>query len=323
MKTKINHYIAIRCLEILIGIYFLLGALPKGMDIDKFAVQIAAYKVIVSPHLLFYAALFTLFVEVALGIALITGLRLKGLTIVVMQTMLIFFATLITYAWINYGLEDCGCFPFFKMSPQISLIKNAILIISGLYILWVIYRVYPTKNADWRRVCIQSAAKLLIALILGGASVAYAYKDVNWDAFKPASDDTDTVDFSQFVLFLPEGYFNLGEDIYLVAIMSMSCDECRGNVPYLNDLLMLPELPPMVALCYEDHPGDMDVFRGYTQAAFPMYSLGNQAMLYYSMIGKDSFRLSLVRNGKAMKSWDGHVPEYEAILDAINALPDL
>jgi len=26
--------------------------------------------------------------------------------------------------------------------------------------------------------------------------VAYAYKDVNWDAFKPASDDTDTVDFS-------------------------------------------------------------------------------------------------------------------------------
>ena len=64
----------------------------------------------------------------------------------------------------------------------------------------------------------------------------------------------------------------------------------------------------------------MEVFRGLTDPIFPMYSLGDRAMLYYKLIGEDSFRLSLVHDGTAIKWWDGHVPTYEAIIQAKDEL---
>jgi hypothetical protein len=100
----------------------------------------------------------------------------------------------------------------------------------------------------------------------------------------------------------------------------MSCDECMANVPDLNNLWSMAGMPPIVALCYEDNPGDLEIFRGNTQPVFPMYSLENRAMLYHSLIGEDSFRLSLVQEGKLKAFWDGHVPEYQEIMEAIEAL---
>ena len=249
-----------RIIEFLIGFYFLLGALPKGMDIDKFAVQVAAYKVIYDPNMILFSALFTLFVEVSLGISMVIGLRLKGLVILAMEGMLIFFAVLIIYAWRKHGLEDCGCFPFFKMSPQISLFKNGLLIISGIFILWarksgksllesIRQSLLPGK-------LLPITAKLAVAVLCGSAATAYAYHDIDWKSFEPADGDKETLSYKPFILYLPEGYFNLGEDTYLVAVMSMTCDECMANVPDMNALLAMPDLPTLVALCYEDVPGD-------------------------------------------------------------------
>lgn len=316
----------VRIVEILIGTYFLVGALPKGMDIDKFAVQIAAYKVIVDPTMLLYTALFTLFVEVALGISMITGLRLKGLVILAMEAMLIFFAVLIVYAWKKHGLEDCGCFPFFKMSPEVSLIKNAILVIAGVLILYVRRKSKSPEDSSSfkleKRKTISLSLKLLIAVICGAVATAYAYQDIDWNSMERDENNKESASYTQFELYLPEGYFNLGEGTYLVAVMSMTCDECMADVPDLNALMAIPDIPLLVALCYEDVPGDMDKFRAYTAPEFPMHSLGNRAMLYYSLIGQDSFRLSLVHNGTALKSWDGHVPAYEEIIQAKDALID-
>lgn len=331
MKKDSKYHLAARILELVIGIYFVVGALPKGLDIDKFAVQIAAYHVINTPSMLFLTALFTLFVEVGLGIAMIAGLRLKGLTVLVMQGMLLFFAVLIIYAWRVYGLEDCGCFPFIKMSPQMSLIKNAVLISSGLFILWVTFRV-PVTNANTeetnkgsrgvRAAFLIPCVKILVAVVLATAATAYAYQDIDWKSF--AIDDTkeNNISYAQFEFFLPEGYFNLGEGVYLAAVMSMSCDECKANVPDLNALWSMAGVPPIVAICYEDFPGDMEIFRGDTDPVFPMYSIENQAMLYYSLIGDDSFRLSLIQDGKRKAFWDGHVPEYQEIMEAISALDE-
>ena len=329
MTKQSKFHIVARILELCIGIYFVVGALPKGLDIDKFAVQIAAYHVINTPNMLLLTALFTLFVEVGLGIAMIAGLRLKGLTILIMQAMLVFFAVLIIYAWRVYGLEDCGCFPFIKMSPQMSLIKNAVLISSGLFILWVTFRVPVTRanteEANKRSRGVGAALlipclKILVAVVLASAATAYAYQDIDWQSFVIDDTEENNISYAQFELFLPEGYFNLGEGIYLVAVMSMSCDECMANVPDLNALWGMAGVPPIVALCYEDFPGDMEIFRGNTQPVFPMHSLENRAMLYYSLIGDDSFRLSLIQDGKLKDFWDGHVPEYQEIMEAIEAL---
>jgi len=330
MKRYAKLHICARILEVLMGVYFLVGALPKGLDIDKFAVQIAAYKVMQSPNLLLATALFTLFVEVALGISMVVGLRLKGLTILAMQGMLVFFAVLILYAWRMYGLEDCGCFPFFKMSPPVSLAKNGVLIASGIFILWVRIKgnraINKEENSESKSkkenasTVVTVAAKFLVAAILASAATAYAYFDIDWSSFKSTENDTNSISYAQFELYLPEGYFNLGSGLYLVPIMSMTCDECMGMVPEINELWQMPDMPPMVALCYEDVPGKMDTFRGDTQPVFPMYSLGDRAMLYYALIDEDSFRLSLVHDGKLVKAWDGHVPPYEEIMDSIAAV---
>jgi len=312
-----------RVVEFLVGAYLILGALPKGLDIDKFAVQIAAYKVISDPNLLLSSALFTLFVEVSLGFSMVMGLRMKGAVILVMQGMLIFFAILITYSWIRYGLEDCGCFPFFKMSPEVSLIKNAFLIAAGIFILWVRRRKFSdevVRQEGMSKQVLPIFAKVCAVVLCGSVATAYAYQDIAWEAFKPPPKGETQSPYAQFILYLPEGYFNLGDGVYLVAVMSMTCDECMANVPKMNDLLAMPDMPVLVALCYEDVPGDMEKFRGYTGPAFPMHSLGDNAMLYYSLIGADSFRLSLVQDGTALKWWDGRVPTYDEIIQAMSEL---
>ncbi|MCK5862248.1 MAG: hypothetical protein KAH38_07175 [Candidatus Hydrogenedentes bacterium] len=330
MTRYTKLYSISRVLEIFIGLYFLVGALPKGLDIDKFAVQIAAYKVILSPNLLLLTALFTLFVEVALGFMMILGVRLWGLVMLIMQGMLLFFSVLIIYAWVVHGLEDCGCFPFFKMSPQLSLAKNGFLVSSGIFIFWT-HRKNTSCSEDSKRKgtvnifsrLAPSALKILVAVLVASAATAYAYRDIEWSSFQSNDDDiaADELSYAQFKLYLSEGYFDLGSGFYLVPIMSMSCDECMEMVSEINELWHIPDMSPIIALCYEDVLGDMDIFRGNTDPIFPMYSLGNRALLYYALIGEESFRLSLIHNGNLVKAWDGYVPPYEEILDTVATVP--
>ncbi|HOV60399.1 MAG TPA: hypothetical protein PK349_04970, partial [Candidatus Hydrogenedentes bacterium] len=97
-----------RALEILIGLYLVVGALPKGLNINHFAVQMSAYKVLPDPSWLPPAALATLLLEMFLGMSMLLGLRFRGLVLALYQGMLVFFSGLILYAWLVHGLEDCG-----------------------------------------------------------------------------------------------------------------------------------------------------------------------------------------------------------------------
>jgi len=127
-----------RIIELLIGVFYLFGALPKMADINTFSVQMSAYHVIEDRQLLPVFGCITVFAEFALGMALMFGLRLRGLTYAVYHGMLLFFSILIVYAWVAHGLEDCGCFPLIAMSPKVSLVKNAVLVLLGAYSGWVL-----------------------------------------------------------------------------------------------------------------------------------------------------------------------------------------
>lgn len=327
-----SYYIA-RFLEIAIGVYFIAGALPKIFDVDKFTIQMAAYKVIESPAWLEPAVLFTVFLEICLGMFLILQVRLKGLTIIVLQGLISVFTVLIVYAWRVHGLEDCGCFPVFKMSPPVSIAKNVFIVAAGVFIFWRLilteygiekgFRLFLTtllskeilRNAFARR----KLAAFLFSVVLGLASSVYACKTMDKEALVNRTADDAPV-FKQFELFMNEGYFNLGEGVYLVPIMSASCPECKAKVPELNDLFVNPDLPQMVALCYEEVPGELDEFRALTAPIFPVHSLGDRSLLYFSLIEKEPFRLVLVEDGRAVASWDGFVPDAEIILDALQQL---
>ncbi len=324
-----------RFLEVIIGLYFIAGAIPKILDIDKFVLQVAAYKVIEAPVLLEWAALFTVFTEICLGMFLLLRVRMKGLTIIALQGMILVFTGLITYAWFAHGLEDCGCFPIFKMSPPVSLFKNGLILAASVYILWIFQikgrRVQanadeagsPEKIPECSGISgmspVRTLTKVAVSMLVAAGCMAYSGKNMDREALEQDMESA-AGPFSQFELFTNEGYFNLAEGVYLVAVMSTSCPECKANVPALNDLYMVPDIPPLVALCYEETPGELEVFKSMTNAVFPTYSLGDRVLLYFRLLENESFRLVLVQNGQAAASWDGYVPELEELQEKINQL---
>jgi len=334
-RIRYNEIFMARVLEIAIGLYFVAGAIPKFLDIDKFVLQIAAYKVIEAPVLLEWSALFTVFMEMCLGMFLILGVRMKGLTILALQGVIVVFSVLITYAWRVHGLEDCGCFPIFKMSPPVSLMKNGLTLAASLYILWV----FSVKGV-WARTFgsdvdtstqeplarekakfepLRMLVKISLSIVVAVGCMAYSRQSMDREALEQDAESEGGL-FSQFELFMPEGYFNLAQGLYLVAVMSSSCPECKENVPALNDLYQVPDIPPMVALCYEETPGELDVFKSITNPLFPVYSLGDRALLYFKLLEKESFRFVLVLDGRPVASWDGFVPDSEELQENIDRL---
>lgn len=315
-----------RAIECLIGFYFIAGAIPKFLNVDKFAVLMAGYKVVVSPQMIQLSVLFTIFLEIALGMLLVFGVRLKGLTIIGLQLITVFFTVLIAYAWKVNGLEDCGCFPVFKMSPPVSIIKNVLILTGSIYILWhlVLFRKEKSPDAadkdqdalsqesrfSWQ--LRHSVVGLALSIIVSSACAGYAWR--TFDSAALIEDGSgETGIFAQFELFMNEGYFNLAEGIHLVPVLSSSCPECKDKVPELNELFMNIDMPPMVALCYEENFGELDEFRAETNPIFPLHSIGDRALLYFRLIENEPFRLVLVEDGHVLASWDGFVPDAEII----------
>ncbi|NLV41829.1 MAG: hypothetical protein GXY15_11460 [Candidatus Hydrogenedentes bacterium] len=305
-----------RIIEVLVGVFYLLGALPKMADINAFSVQMSAYHVIEDRQLLPVFGCITVFAEFSLGMALMFGLRLRGLTYAVYHGMLLFFSVLIVYAWAAHGLEDCGCFPLIAMSPQVSLIKNAILLLLGAYSGWML----SGPGSALRRPPLWGPGmwpRFVCALAVSVLATAYAWATV--DRLDLATDGGGEAKgpFSAFHIETPEGVYDLGQGTYLVPIMSMTCEECMAKVPEINELMFLPGMPPVVALCFEEEPGEMERFRNDTQPMFPLHSLIGRPLVYFSLRGEDSFRLSLVCGGKAVAVWDGKLPSPEELLSLL------
>lgn len=292
---------AARPAELVVGVVFLAGALLKAAYITNFSIQIYAYGVIEDKSLLPVVAFSTLSIELLLGCALTLGLRWRALSYAALEALLVLFTGLILYGWRFNNLENCGCFGPLEISPGASIAKNLVLLLLGAFA-WM-GRLPDTPRS--RRTTLKAAA----SLALSGAVILYAGR-----TFERAEGV-----FSQFVFDTEDGlHFDLGKGEYLVAMLSMSCKYCMQEVPALNTLFQSPGLPPMVALCLEENPGDMDEFRAGTNPQFPMHNLGNRPMLYFKFIEKETFRFYFIRNGRPVKFWDARPPDYDEIIATIH-----
>ena len=329
-----------RVAEFLVGGVFVAAAILKAYDANSFAGQIAAYQVLTDKDLLGPVALVVLFFELFLGLAMVFGLRLGGLIFLLVQAMLLVFSGLIVYAWQAHGLEDCGCFGAVKMTPTQSLLKNAVLFVMVL-VAWALTR----RPGDRPASAPIATLKFFVALIVAGVVTTYAAAELGIAVQKelpvapgvtpppPSADGTspDTAPappaaaagpFAAFTVQTEAGEtLNLGQGEYLVALLSMTCDHCKSTVPQLNDFTLMPNLPPLVGLCYEPAPGDFDKFRAETGAQFPMHNLGNSFLDFSRLIGNAPPRLSYIVDGTALVSWDpvdeSPFPEPAAIEAAI------
>lgn len=290
--------------EALLGLVFLAGAILKTADINLFLVQISYYGVVKAQHLVEISALGTLALETCLGMCLILGLRFRGLTYAVILVLLIGFSGLILYGWIFHGLKDCGCFGPIEISPGVSIGKNVLLALLTLGA-WFGYLRSDVAVGSPKIRLIKSAATAMALISLP----AYG-----WLTMEPVIDRDRP--FAQFSFSGDYGDIDLSAGEHFVAVLNMTCEHCKESVEKLNELMMQAGLPPMTALCYEEHAGALDEFRNETGATFPMYSLRERIRTYASLIGAAPPRFYLVRDGRPVKYWDDNVPEVEEVLAA-------
>ena len=109
----------------------------------------------------------------------------------------------------------------------------------------------------------------------------------------------------------------LAQGEYLVAMLSMSCEHCMASVAQLNEYVGPFQDIPVVALCWEPTEGAMAEFTAMSGPLFPMHSLGDNFMEFAELIGSAPPRLSYVRDGVALRSWDDTMPDVESLIAAI------
>jgi len=125
--------------------------------------------------------------------------------------------------------------------------------------------------------------------------------------------------FSRYTVATDAGKLVLGQGEYLVALLSMSCEHCMASVPQLNEFVdVIPDIP-IVALCWEPTEGALEEFAALSGPLFPMHSLGDNFMEFAALIGNAPPRLSYVRDGVALYSWDDTMPALEAVAAAIES----
>lgn len=303
-------------MEAILGCVFLAGAFLKVATINTFAVQIWAYGVYEDKAWLPVSALATLFVETGLGAALLLGLRLRMFTFAALEALLLVFTGLILYGWVYHNLAECACFGTLEMSPGISIAKNVVLLVLG-GMAWA----GAVMKGECRSAGRAVVAKLAAVLVLSSALVVYASTALD-PIVDPAIRPTDGSGgegrpFARFVIETEMGSYDLGHGEYLVIMLSATCEHCMSEIPFVNDLLLMPGVPTAVALCLEESEGTLEEFKRDTNPAFPLYSLGDQALLYFSLIGEDTFRIYYTRDGRPIRYWDTHPPTYDDVMEAM------
>ncbi|MCH7958749.1 MAG: hypothetical protein IID08_01370 [Candidatus Hydrogenedentes bacterium] len=307
-----------RGIEILLGIFFLVSAATKVVNLEGFAVQISLYGVIKDPTLVLAAAYVTVSLEALLGAAFIAAYRIQGLFYGVATAMTIVFSGLIAYAWAYKGLEDCGCFgDALKMTPAQSLWKNlALLVVLGVG--W-----YGTKSLPRLPVSRSPRSSLPIAAAILGLTLVTGLGLWN----NPGSEGTGTstvppaeIDksrpFQRFQFSYGDREYNLGEGRYLVAMLNATCEHCIASVPDLNVLALSPDLPELVALMMADS-GDEEAqlrqFRLETQPEFPTQLIG--MLDFVEFIESAPPRLIYVKDGIEIHGWDWdeHAPGVDEV----------
>jgi len=293
---------------------FLAGALLKAANINLFIVQISYYGVLRAPVWLVVAALGTLAVETALGVALLLRLRLRGLTFAAVLALLAAFSVLIAYAWRFHDLKDCGCFGPIEISPGASLAKNAVLaVLAGLA--WLGSREgAPADKGAVRAVQASASAlfagKASLAALAAAALVTHAFFEIEslGDLSRP---------YAQFVFEADGAAYDLGEGEFFVAVLNTTCEHCMASVEQINELTDIPGFPQVVGICYEEHAGALEAFVEATLPRFPLYSLGDRIRTFYALLDDVPAppRFLLVREGRPVAAWSDVVPDAAEVLE--------
>ena len=107
---------------------------------------------------------------------------------------------------------------------------------------------------------------------------------------------------------------DLAQGLYLVAMLSDSCEHCADIVDGLNRLSQKPDFPPIVGLIL----GEEDTLRSFRQTYRPRFATRLIPVLeFFDLIGDAPPRFYVLRDGKSLKYWDENLPAEAAFREAL------
>jgi methylamine utilization protein MauE len=306
--------------EILLGALFLLGAVLKAADVRLFAVQITYYGVIQSENLVELIAIGTIALEAVLGLALVSGLRLRGWVLATVAALLIAFTGLVGYGWAYHGLEDCGCFGAIKMSPPVSIVKNFVMLAMAVAAWLGITKTAALKGQGAPISDVPFLPRTLRLAVCAVAAVFLLYH--GFSILGSVPEQASTQERGEFALVpLAEGneqeLLDVGDGAYLLAIMSSTCDDCMASVPDVNTIATNAEAPTVVGLM----EGTEEEFTAFVRRAAPEFDTHLvDSLWWFRQINEHPPRFVLIHNGYQLGAWDESVPQVEEISELTHGL---
>ena len=209
MKQRLAYF-----LKVLLGILFIISAILKIADMDKFEIYVYSYHFF-SLNFSFLVARAAIIVEMVLGIGLLSN-RLHKLMWWGSVLMLLGYTGLLAYALILGRTDNCHCFGnFLQFNPWQSIIKNVVLL--TLFALVRKVDEHPLKY-KW----------LALAAVTIGCSVA-VFAISPPDNFTPSYNSQQNLQrdlFQEALQDSPLDSFRLMEGKKVVGFFSSACEYC-------------------------------------------------------------------------------------------------
>jgi len=238
----------------IIGLLFVASAVLKVIDTGDFAVQVSYYGIIRAPRLVEMTALGVIALEGALGVALLIRAGRGRVLFGGVLALLVAFSILIAYAWAFRGLKDCGCFgKYVKMTPGWSIIKNAVLM-GMVAVAWRAPREHTPGSRrrglprGLTRAGLMAGAALTL-LGFGRADLAAYHAEMAAAGVRGGARGSK-VGFAAFAFSSGAKRLELAKGLYVVAMLSESCEGCAETVRALNQMTDNADLPPSSVSCW-------------------------------------------------------------------------
>ena len=202
-------------LKVLLGLVFVVSAVLKLFDMDKFEIYIYSYHFF-SLNASFMVARLAIILELVLGIGLISHC-LHKLMWWGSIAMLACYSLLLIYAMYLGRTDSCHCFgDFLQLDPKQSLVKNGVLMLLFL----PIYRMESWKTPfRWLILCITVMVSTIAVFVISPpdnlTSNADPEQNLQLELFNEMLDDA------------PLDALNLREGKQVICFFSTSCEVCQ------------------------------------------------------------------------------------------------
>ena len=202
-------------LKVLLGLVFIVSAILKIVDMDRFEIYIYSYHFF-NLNFSFLAARFAIILEMVLGVGLISH-TLHKLYWWGSMVMLAGYSLLLIYALTLGRTDSCHCFgDFLQLDPKQSLIKNGVLMLLFL----LIYRMESWKTPfRW--------LILILAIMASTIGVFVASPPDNYTPNYNPDYNLQTERFDTMLDEAPLDSLNLREGKQVVCLFSTGCDYCQ------------------------------------------------------------------------------------------------